>query len=867
MSQVPPFNMTLEIENRDLRDRLAEAERTLHAIHGGEADAVLVEGTEGARILTLTDADHSYRLLIEDMNEGALSLTDEGLVLYCNRRLAEILRTPRERVVGSFIGDRVAPDFQSRFRALLAHGDPNRHFEELVMLAGDGTQVPVYLSLKRMSRADLPSYVFLLVTDLTEINEQKRLQAQLNLEASVFTHAREGILITDPDSRIIDVNEAFSRITGYSRDEALGQKANILKSDHHPPEFFAAMWRDLLSEGHWYGEVWSRRKNGEVFAEMLNISTLRDAQGKVLRYIAMMSDITMIKVHEQQLEHLAHYDALTNLPNRVLLADRLQHAMAQTHRSARGLAVAYIDLDKFKEINDTFGHDTGDKLLMVVADRMQEAIREGDTLCRLGGDEFVAVLRDIDDFSACEPTLKRLLASAAGPVKIAGRLHQISASIGVTFYPQPQEIGADQLMRQADQAMYLAKQSGKNRYHLFDAAQDRSVREHYETVSRIRLAMARQEFVLRYQPKVNMRTGAIVGAEALIRWQHPERGLLLPASFLPLIEDHPIIVELGEWVIQTALNQIASWRTEGLAMRVSVNVGSRQLQRPDFVLRVRSLLAAYPQLEPGSLMFEVLETSALEDLGRVSHAIDECQKLGLWFAMDDFGTGYSSLTYLKRLPVNELKIDRSFVHNMLNDTDDLSILNGVIGLAHAFDRQVTAEGVETVAQGRLLLEIGCELAQGFAVAHPMPAQEMPDWCQRWHPDPAWLGVVPMHPEDLPLVFASVEQRALARAISECLHNGGAMPAVSTHSDGALEKWLLSQAHSELFGSDDLKALDAGYRRVLDCATTLHQLHHQGQEQEALALLPQFTRLSDAMLGDLNALAVAAARKPGLALTA
>ncbi|MDP3795330.1 MAG: EAL domain-containing protein, partial [bacterium] len=317
-------------------------------------------------------------------------------------------------------------------------------------------------------------------------------------------------------------------------------------------------------------------------------------------------------------------------------------------------------------------------------------------------------------------------------------------------------------------AMYQAKLAGKNRYHVFDAEQDRSVRGHHESLDRIRHALAQREFVLYYQPKVNMRTGVVIGAEALIRWQHPEQGLLAPAQFLPVIEDHPLAIEVGEWVIDTALTQVELWRAAGLDLPVSVNVGARQLQQADFVQRLRGILAAHPQVQSSRLELEVLETSALDDVAGVSLVIQTCREMGVLFALDDFGTGYSSLTYLKRLPASLLKIDQSFVRDMLDDPDDLAILDGVIGLAAAFRREVIAEGVETVAHGQMLLQLGCELGQGYGIARPMPAEALPDWARSWKPDASWGQVPLMRRDDLPLLFACVEHQAWVKAIESHL---------------------------------------------------------------------------------------------------
>jgi diguanylate cyclase (GGDEF)-like protein len=497
------------------------------------------------------------------------------------------------------------------------------------------------------------------------------------------------------------------------------------------------MWHELTGCGYWRGEIWNQRKNGEVYVELLTISAVRDPHGGLQSYVGLFFDITGIKSHEQQLEHMAYYEALTGLPNRALKADRLQQAMALARRSRKSLALVYIDLDGFKSINDRFGHEAGDLLLVDIASRMQQVLREGDTLARIGGDEFVAVLVNLDSVPASLPLLERLLDAAAQPLAHGEQPLRVTASLGVTFYPQAQAIEADQLLRQADQAMYQAKQAGKNCYQLFDVKQEASLRSWHEELGRIRQALLNHEFVLYYQPKVNMRSGQLVGAEALIRWQHPTRGLLPPAAFLPVFEDHPLAVDVGEWVIDTALAQIGAWQAQGLQMPVSVNVGAHQLQQPDFVARLAALLARHPEVRPEALELEILETSALQDVVHAAQLIETCRQMGVTFALDDFGTGYSSLTYLKRLRVALLKIDQSFVRDMLDDPDDKAILDGIIRLAGAFRCAVIAEGVETIAHGTMLLQMGCELAQGYGIARPMPAADLPAWAASWQPDAAW----------------------------------------------------------------------------------------------------------------------------------
>jgi diguanylate cyclase (GGDEF)-like protein/PAS domain S-box-containing protein len=527
--------------------------------------------------------------------------------------------------------------------------------------------------------------------------------------------------------------------------------------------FFAQRERESHSgeaDWHTFGELCQNtdvitldRGRPSVFEESGNVkgrylvldvhkAPFYNESGKVIGTVGSARDITDRKHAEQHLNYIAHYDALTALPNRLLLSDRMRQAitLAQRHQHQL-LAIAYLDLDGFKYVNDYYGHDVGDQLLTIIATRMRETLREGDTLARLGGDEFVAVLLDLPDMAASYPMLTRLLAAAAQPVTMDEYVLQVSASLGVTFYPQTHDVDADvdadQLLRQADQAMYQAKLAGKNRYHVFDTVRDRSVRGFHESLGQIGNALKEHQFVLHFQPEVNMRSGEIIGAEALIRWQHPERGLLLPAIFLPVIEEHPLAVDVGEWVIDSALTQLEQWDAAGLNIRVSVNVSAFQLQQANFVDRLRSMLNKHPQVAPARLVLEVLESSAIEDIIHVSHVINECRQFGVTFALDDFGTGYSSLTYLRRLPVEIIKIDQSFVQDMLRDAEDMAIIEGVLSLANAFGRIVIAEGVESVEQGATLLQLGCDIAQGYAIARPMSGAELPGWTADWHKEPSW----------------------------------------------------------------------------------------------------------------------------------
>nr|WP_315495811.1 EAL domain-containing protein [uncultured Rhodoferax sp.] len=615
----------------------------------------------------------------------------------------------------------------------IRRGEGVEHFET-VRVCKDGREINVSVTISPIRN----SFGQLIGASkiARDITAQKMATRQLRLTASVFNNTGEGIMITDRAGLIVEVNEAFTRITGYSREDVLGNDPGMFRSSRQGPEVFQNLRRALLRQGEWKGEMWSRRKDGEAYSAWLTVSKVRGSSGKVRNYVALFSDVTVLKLQQEELEHGAHFDALTDLPNRLLLSDRLHQAMTMCQRHGRSLAVLYLDLDGFKAVNDQFGHEAGDALLVAVSRRMQAALRDVDTLARMGGDEFVAVLTNVENIQDCIQMVTRVLLACSEPVHIEGRDLKVTASIGVTMYPQD-NAEAEQLMRHADQAMYEAKQSGKNRFHMFDSAQDAEVKSRSLLQELIALGIAQREFVLHYQPKVNMRTGAIVGVEALIRWQHPQKGLLSPDAFLPSIEKHPLSEALGAWVVNDALRQMGVWNAQGLTLPVSINIAARQLQHPDFAQHLAGLLAKHPEVDASHVELEVLETSALSDLDSITTTLQDCHRLGVRFAIDDFGTGYSSLTYLRHLPVEVLKIDRSFVRDMLDDQNDLSIVNGVIGLAAAFHREVIAEGVESVAHGQRLIALGCYLGQGYEIARPMPADQVLGWCATWKPPVEW----------------------------------------------------------------------------------------------------------------------------------
>ncbi len=573
-----------------------------------------------------------------------------------------------------------------------------------------------------------------LIATLSDSSERHDAQERQRLSSSLFQHLHEGLLIADADLRVLDVNPAFTQILGVTRQELVGSVPPMLRPS--PPDPLVRqqrllMWSSLHSTGRWRGEIVERRRNGEVCTLQATISTVNDGEGKVQYHVLIISDITEQRQQRDRLERQAHFDELTRLPNRARLMEMLAEAMTAADADGYLLTVCYLDLDRFKPVNDRFGHAAGDRLLVELAGRLRSALRSNevwsDAAGRLGGDEFVLLLR-ATTMEESRLAVERVLRVVAQPYVIDANVDpvQVTASMGATVYPIDRS-DADTLLRHADHAMYGAKQAGRNGYQFFDPENRRRNEERVMAIGRVQEALDKAEFTLHYQPKVDMRRGVVLGLEALVRWDHPQHGLIAPMQFLPLIENTGLSSRVGDWVLGQALEHLAMWRRAGHDISVSVNVSARHLQEPDFALRLSELLARYPDAPATALELEVLETAAHADIEATSALLARCRSIGVRFALDDFGTGYSTLTYLKQLPVDVLKIDRSFVHHMLDDAQDRAIVEGVIGLARTFQCVVVAEGVESPAQARTLLEMGCNIGQGTGIAAPMPAAAVSAW--------------------------------------------------------------------------------------------------------------------------------------------
>lgn len=560
-----------------------------------------------------------------------------------------------------------------------------------------------------------------------DITERKKSLADLNISAAAF-ESQDGILVADANGIILRANSSFSEITGYSMADVVGKNPNILSSGRHNTEFYSAMWASLNNTGAWKGEIWNRRKDGAIYPERLTITAVKDAKGVVTNYVASFSDITQHKAAEQEIKNLAFFDPLTQLPNRRLLMDRLQHALSSSARSRKAGAILFIDLDNFKNLNDTLGHDIGDQLLKSVAQRLETCVREGDTVARLGGDEFVVMLEDLseDALEAAKQTesiAAKILSSMNVPYHLGQFEHHSTPSIGVALFTDSDDVSVDDLLKHADIAMYQAKKEGRNTLRFFDPKMQESITTRASLENELRKALAQDQFRLFYQPQVDDQQ-RIVGAEALIRWQHPIHGIVSPLEFIPLAEENGLILPIGRWVLETACAKIKSWERDLQSRDIvlAVNVSAKQLRQADFAAQVQEIILRN-QIDPSHLKLELTESMLQDSIEDTILTMMALKQVGIRFSLDDFGTGYSSLQYIKRLPLDQLKIDRSFVRDIVTDIGDKAIVTTIVAMARSLDIAVIAEGVETKAQSQLLLDLGCRQFQGYLFGKPVSADE------------------------------------------------------------------------------------------------------------------------------------------------
>ena len=560
------------------------------------------------------------------------------------------------------------------------------------------------------------------LSEQIDITARKLADEQIQLFEKVFVNANEAILISDANNNILAVNPAFTAISGYTAEEVKGKNPRILASGLMDADFYQKMWASLATTGKWQGEIVDRRKDGEIYAEWLSVSALRNDDGQLTHYVALLTDISERKAAEERMNFLAQHDILTSLPNRILFLDRLQQAITYAERQQNNVAVLFLDLDRFKNVNDTLGHHIGDLLLQEAARRIRLCVRNSDTVSRQGGDEFVIMLPNLDDLGDIVQVVDKVIESIAKPYNLNGHIMHLTTSVGVSVYPGDGS-DSEMLIRNADTAMYQAKDAGRNDYRFFTQEMNRAIAKRVGLENKLRNALERGELLLHYQPKVNLRSGEIVAVEALVRWQHPEDGLISPAEFIPIAEDTGMIVPLGEWVLNEACRQNQEWRKTGLREIVmAVNLSPAQFQEHELINVVLAALAR-SGMPASSLELEITESAMMRYPEQATIMLNKISELGIRVSIDDFGTGYSSLSHLKKFPIDELKVDQSFVRDLTSDNDDAAIVSAVIGLAKSLGLSVIAEGVETIEQLRFLKNLDCDQMQGYYFCRPLPADE------------------------------------------------------------------------------------------------------------------------------------------------
>ncbi|QFY43859.1 EAL domain-containing protein [Candidatus Methylospira mobilis] len=681
--------------------------------------------SEAMRLASM-ESEKRFRLALTDAPIPIMLHADDGEVVLLNHMWTELtgyarrdIATIKDWLVRAF-GEQTLEEREREIERQFAEDDWNP-LDEQKLRAANGNHL--FWDFRSGSLATLPDGRRLAITMAVDVTERKRVEEEMRLASLVFQSSSEGMTITDADATIISVNPAFTSLTGYSPDEVIGKKPNILKSGRHDIAFYQAMWRDLNSTGHWGGEIWNQRKNGEVYAERLLINTIYNDDGVAHRRVALFSDITQKKKDEELIWQQAHFDPLTGLPNRRMFHDRLQQEINKADRTGLPFALIFLDLDRFKEVNDTFGHNMGDELLKQVSQRLSCCVRNYDTVARLGGDEFTIILSNLEELNGVERVARAILHNLSEAFLLGDEVFQSSASIGITLYPKDADT-LEALIKSADQAMYVAKQQGRNRYHYFTPSLQENAQVRMRLINDLRGALADNQFRLYYQPIIELATGGIRKAEALIRWQHPTRGLIDPYEFIRVAEETGMIVEIGDWVCREAARQVGHWRSAlSIEFQISINKSPMQFNdaedaQTEWLDQVRAL-----GLPTQSLGVEITEGLLMDAGTDVIDKLLELRNAGIQVSLDDFGTGYCSLAYLKKFHIDYLKIDQSFVRNLAPDSDDMALCEAITVMAHKLGLKVIAEGVETEDQRKLLIDIGCDYGQGYLFSKPIPSEE------------------------------------------------------------------------------------------------------------------------------------------------
>lgn len=710
-------------------------ERTLHRANdeiGHLAQALNQSGQQIGELMQAVERERKelrrtsamFQGLARNAVAGVFVMDGDMRFRYVNRKLAEMFGyRPEEMVDGLTVGDLLEIPGLQGLTPLAPGALPlpaaarTSHYETRARHR-DGTALDIEVFVSRMALDGAPAIIGIVLN----VTQRKRAEATVRRAALVYANTSEAVVVTDAAGRIVDINPAFTEITGYTPEESVGRNINMLSSGRHNAAFYDELWRSLRETGKWSGHIWNRRKGGDVYVERLTIDTSYNEDGTVNCHIGVFSDVTAERLKEETIWRQAHFDHLTGLPNRQSFHQALQRAMDHADRSGSSVALIYLDLDHFKDVNDSLGHDKGDELLREVAGRLSRAVRKGDTVARLGGDEFTLILANGDDSTAVEDVCRRVLTAVSDPYVLGESVANVSASLGITLYPRDAAT-VTELLKSADIAMYSAKDGGRNKYRYFTPAMQREAQGRRELLRELREAVENRQFELFFQPIIELSTGRVCKAEALLRWHHPDRGMVPPADFIPLAEDSGLIIPIGDWVFRSATAQAAKWRAAyGADFQVSVNVSPVQFMAEGLDPAEWIACTRHHGVPGAAVLVEITERLLMKADGASKNKLLVFRDAGVQVALDDFGTGYSSLSYLKRFDIDFIKIDQLFVRNIAAGNDDLALCQAIIAMAHRLGLKVVAEGVSTEEQHDLLLQAECDHAQGFLYSPPLPAE-------------------------------------------------------------------------------------------------------------------------------------------------
>ncbi|PPD34635.1 MAG: sensor domain-containing diguanylate cyclase [Methylomonas sp.] len=711
------LQLIMELENT-ADEKLLQSKEVIEQL---QKELVVTDQGLLALAVELEQARDRYQNILSHAREAIITLDERARIETFNPAALELFSFSEKELKTLCLSDLI-----SGFEKIFVAARDSNMYPALYGVNGDvlgrrknKRNFPLEFSLSAPFFTDKKSWIVI----IRDISKRVKMEEGLRLMAKIFENSHDAIMITDTDACIVNVNAAFTEITGYSREEVIGKSSKFMNSGFHDKAFYENMWRQLLKTGQWCGEIWDKKKNGDIFPKWLSISAVADERDQITHYVGIFTDISQRKEAENKLISLAHYDQLTGLPNRTLFYEKMQWSVDLANRGHYLVALLFLDLDRFKIINDTLGHQAGDQLLIEVAGRLKKAVRATDIVCRLAGDEFTVVLTQIHGTGEIDRVARKILDSFQAPFTLQDRELFVTASIGAAVYPQDSE-DIHGLLKNADTAMYYAKNMGKNTYAVFTESMNRQAHDELELETDLRHALISDEFLLYYQPQIDLTSGQIVGIEALIRWRHPKLGFISPDRFIPYAEQTDLIVLIGDWVLREACRQYMVWMRRGLPpVKLSVNYSGVQLRQSNQLSRLSSILVD-SGMNPGNLCLELTESVAMENAENNIKTLHEFKKMGISISIDDFGTGYSSLSYLKRFPIDTLKIDRSFVRDIIENSDDSAIASTIIAIAHQLRLKVVAEGVERKEQLTLLKVKGCDIAQGYYLSVPKCAEDI-----------------------------------------------------------------------------------------------------------------------------------------------